>query len=391
MLIFNRKQYLEGIDGIDLMLRPYLYNFLDLHKQLDPNQRVSIFSTRAKIPQADGLFAYKSYYYLHISGEYINPELPIKESIGNAISMLIRKGILCITDKIYGLKFDEVSRELIVQNLSFFVTGISGIEFCFDFEEKNVRVTSDAEVINVSDWSFPQFLRKKLKERPRCLIKEETTFYSYDYNKRRKSTMKLYNRETWLLKKNNEYSKEFIKNNPYKIRIEFVFKRYYNSSYLTFNNIDGNYFQIIERFIPHLAKLYEKYFLGKILVDPYMHPYFSQIYTLAYIKNRERKCLLENITHERRTTMRNTDLQRYYKLMRILERDRQKREKILQELPDKYFAGLSEISNTHFYTPFSMENNKNVLIADEDFTVFNDGFIFPKMNIIKNDNENERT
>jgi hypothetical protein len=386
MLLYEGKQYHEGIDSIDLMIQPYLYGSLDLSKQLDPYQRVSIFSTMARIPQNNGLFAYLPYYYLHISGEYINPELPVKETIAIAITMLMRKNILIIKDAINGLAYNEASTALIKNNLSLFVTGISGIEFCFDFKEENVKITKDAVIINVSDNSFLEFLRKKQKDRPHYLIKEESTYYSYDYNKRRKSTLKLYNRETWLLKKNNEYSKDFIKNNPYKMRIEFVFKKHYNSSYITVNNIDGTYYQIIERFIPYLAKLYRKYFWGKVSVDPSEHRYFSQIYSLAWYEKIRYNNNLENAEQERKINNRDTEFQKYYRLMNTLKRYKIKNDKISANPPNNYFVDYKNITPI---SPFDLQDYDKISFKDGDFTFFKDNWIYPEMKTIENGDENE--
>jgi hypothetical protein len=371
------------------MIQPYLYNFLNLDRQLDPKHGISIFTTIAKIPQPDINFAYKPYYYLHISGEYINPELPVKETIANAISMMIRKGILCITLPRSRLEYDDVSKEAIINNLSLFITGISGIEFCFDIKADNVRIAENTGMINTSDSSFPLFLRMKLKKRPHCLIQEGTTYYSYDYNKRRKSTLKFYNRETWLLEKNNEHSKKFITNNPYKLRIEFVLKRHYNSTYITLNNIDGNYYQIIERFIPYLAKLYRKYFFDKILVNTIEHYYFSQIYWLASCDSINIKNNLENSTQERKTNAMETEFQKYYRLMNVLRKGKKNRDRLLEDPPDNYFAGLGNEGDLKFVTPFDINDSNKIEFQDEEFTILKNNLIYPKMKIIKPEDKNE--
>jgi hypothetical protein len=42
MLFFEDRQILEGIDSIDIMIQSYLIRFMDLHKQSDPFNRVSL-------------------------------------------------------------------------------------------------------------------------------------------------------------------------------------------------------------------------------------------------------------------------------------------------------------------------------------------------------------
>jgi hypothetical protein len=82
--------------------------------------------------------------------------------------------------------------------------------------------------------------------------------------------LKLYDREKWLLKKRTEYPVDFIRNNQFKKRIEFVLQ-YGKSSYLNLHNLDGTYFETIERFIFELAKLYKRYFFNRIFVNPIEH------------------------------------------------------------------------------------------------------------------------
>jgi len=383
MLIINGKQYIEGIDGIDLLIQPYLYPYLNNTKQLDPYKKISIYTTIGKFPNSNGGFTNKYFYYLHISGEYIDHELPIKFSITRAIAMMFYKGIINIIDNKDEAELNVINDDIIINHLDYFVTGISGIEFCFDFDSNNISIADDSKVIDTTDSGFPLFLNNKLKDRQDYLIREgNSTYYSNDYNKRRKSTLKLYNRETWLLKKNNEYSEDFIKNNPFKIRIEFVLKNKYNSSYLTFNNLEGNYKDIINKFIPYLAKLYKKYFLGKIMVyDLDLYKYFFLIYNLAHTDK------LPKITLENRTKIHN-DNTNIFKLINVLRKEKRNKIKSFEELNDLYYAFNMNNSKQNILTPMSIIDKDKIDFIDGEFVFLKDNIMLPKYNIIKKEDDN---
>lgn len=380
MLIFNGKQYIEGIDGIDLLIQPDLYGFLNHTNRFDPINKLLIYSTVAKFPSNDPIYPFisKEFHYLHISGEYINPYLPLKEVIASAIYRLFLTRVFNFIDFKTFEKLNNISEDIIKDNLNLFVVGISGIEFCFDFPRSSVKINENNKIINVNDDDFISFLKMKLKDRQNCLIKDNTTYYSFDFNKRRKSTLKLYDREQWLLIKNNEYPVNFIKQNPYKLRLEFVLKRNYNTQYLTMNNIDGNYQQVIMKFIPYLAKLYRKYFFGKVEINTYNHPLFNIIYELAnkeYIYNPKQ---LENISKEKIANKRSTNSDKFMKLYNILQNNKRKNDRLLEKLPDSYFVPLDRIIQNNSYNPFDMHNEEKILLKiDDEFIFLKNNYINP--------------
>jgi hypothetical protein len=75
MLIIDGKQYLEGIDSIDLLIRQLWYDSIDLSKKPDPRNLISLYVTKGSFAVSETNFHNKYFIYLHISGEYINPEL----------------------------------------------------------------------------------------------------------------------------------------------------------------------------------------------------------------------------------------------------------------------------------------------------------------------------
>jgi len=375
MLFFEGEQWLAGIDSINLMIWPYLYGFLDHTKPVDPRNRISIISNKRSIKIYNGVHIPIPHYVLHISGEFISPDLPIKETVVKAISLLITRKVLNIIDRTNGISFDIIPKSFIRENLFLFVSGISDVEFCFDFEPKNIWLSESAKVMDTNDELFRGILKTKLKERIDCLFKIGNTYYSNDYNKRRKSTIKLYNRETKLLKKNNEYPASFIRNNPYKVRIEFYFKKNRNSPYLNFSNLDGNYQQIIERFTPYLAKKYKKYFLDKIMVNPVDNPYFAKIYALAHADAIKSEKLLKASKHQKRCENRFIEEQFYLDLMCKLRQNKGSYDRLMWALPDSYFV---EWERACSYSPFDFMDEERLLFKEGDFILLKDKWIMPE-------------
>jgi len=375
MLFFEGEQCLAGIDSINLMIWPYLYDFLDYKKPADPKNRISIIPNKRSIQLRNNVCVPIPNYLLHISGEFISPHMPIKETIAKAISLLITRKTLNIFDRANGISFDIIPESFIRENLFLFVSGISDVEFCFDFEPKNIWLSESAKVMDTNDKLFREILKTKLKKRTDCLFKIGDTYYSNDYNKRRKSTIKLYNRETKLLKKNNEYPASFIRNNPYKVRIEFYFKKNRNSPYLNFSNLDGNYQQIIERFTPYLAKKYKKYFLNKIIVNSIGNPYFAKIYALAHSDAIKSGKLLKASRHQKRDAWRFIAEQNYLDLMHKLKQNKQNYDVFMWGLPDSYFV---EWERAYSYSPFDMMDEERILFKEDGFVFLKDNWIRPK-------------
>jgi hypothetical protein len=180
------------------------------------------------------------------------------------------------------------------------------------------------------------------------------------------------------------------------MRIEFVLKRHYNSIYLTLDNIEGDYSQIIERFIDYLAQLYKKYFLGLILVDASnsgKYPFFSRIYNMALSLNyygRDRiRTSLENYAQEKKKNDKMTDFQKYNKIINELGKDKRKNDKLLENPPDNYFYGLKDMSMLNAISPFDIQDKDKIEFQDGDFTFFKDSWISPDMKVIENKEENQ--
>jgi len=117
MLFFEGEQSLAGIDSINLLIWPHLYGFLDHKKSADPKNRISIIPNKRSIQLRNGVHIPIPNYLLHISGEFISPHLPIKETVVKAISILITRKVLNIIDRTNGMAFDIISEPFIRENL----------------------------------------------------------------------------------------------------------------------------------------------------------------------------------------------------------------------------------------------------------------------------------
>jgi hypothetical protein len=384
MLFYGNRQIFEGIDSIEAMIQPYLYSSFDLSKQLDQYHGVSLVTHYAKILQRDyGYFVYKPYHYLHISGEIINPERNILDAITNGISKLISKEILIYSDYAKGKKYDFISKDFIRNNLYLFIKGIFLVEFCFDFTPENIKISDNAEIIDTGTDLYRGILGKKIKERPQCLFRDsETTYYSNDFNKRRKSTLKLYDRDKCLKEGQHEYSFDFIDKNPYKKRIEFTLKRNLNTTLMGLDNFDGNYYQIIERFIPYLARLYKKYFLDLVKVNSLVYSfnrqyhYFNQIYELAHEDHIPCKGILKNINGERKESKRTKAFHREWQLIEKLRRYEK-----TKELSDSYFVNMKKNESIKYHTILDFTDKTLIdhTLSDNDVTFFKNDYITPLM------------
>jgi hypothetical protein len=394
MLFYEGRQILEGIDSIDVLIQSYLNKFFKFNIHPDPLNRISLYHKTSHIPNDSGS-AYKVFYYLHISGEMINPELNILDTIAKAISILTERK-LRIYDIGRSTECFSISKEFIRDNLLFFITGISLVEFCFDFKPENIKVSESARIIEGTNKAIlSESLKHKLRQRNDFIITEdETTVYSNDYDAKhgRKSTLKLYDREKWLLKKITEYPTRFIRNNPYKKRIEFVLQNR-KSPYLNLNNFDGNYYEVMERFMPYLATKYKKYFLNKVNVNTLEYKYFDQIYSMAeqdsISRNNElqsNKKIIENDKSIKRKPIVSDLLNKIRSEKRKKEKNEEKTKRFedikrgyqmfIKDYPDSYYIDLNIIP---YHTLLDMKDASLIdkELSDDDFIFYKDSFITP--------------
>jgi hypothetical protein len=227
------------------------------------------------------------------------------ENISHVIWLLIKKGIINIKSDVYTnpdkyhfsrhrclINLDseyandceyEITEEFILKHIGLFVIGIKEIEFFFDFHPKNITVNlDDVLTFNTSNSTFHRYFSeyKRKKQSQKAVVICDSTLYSSDYIPySRHSTLIYYDRTKSLLRQ-NQIKHSVINAFPYRNRIEFRLTRK-GSQYLAIENINGNYDEIIHRFIPLLGIQYYKYFYDVIYVNSNEHPYFTAIYEKA--------------------------------------------------------------------------------------------------------------
>jgi len=238
----------SGIDVIRLILSPIFFNkeYFKNDKYVDPHNRLTIHQV--------GMF-----YTLEIHIEYMDLLEDIHYTIAKAIYDLIFKGFIFFP-------FFEQLLYFIKEHLNWFVLGISEVEFYFNLIRKSVIVNEKA----VENGNLNQF-----KENSEC----QYSFYSNDYRIKKQTNKKtekvtrkiithsrahLYDKKNKDILDNHTKHKE-LNNNPFDIRLEFKLFRD-NCNFLSLNNFQGNYNEVLNRYIPLLAVYYNNYIHGHIHV-----------------------------------------------------------------------------------------------------------------------------
>ena len=167
---------------------------------------------------------YERFYYCHIQAEVLNPNRNIRTQIKSVVANLYLGHFInfkCMNANPYLFIFYDF--EQLIQ--------LSGIDFHFDFEEKQVK--------------FP------VENKP-----FSTTLYSTDH-KTRKSLWIVYDRRPYLHKV-NQIKSELIDGMPYPMRVEIRLRKS-NCAYINFDNLNGNYYQVLFLYITYIAKSWRKH------------------------------------------------------------------------------------------------------------------------------------
>jgi hypothetical protein len=119
---------------------------------------------------------------------------------------------------------------------------------------------------------------------PDELINFRGTFYSvdrrlYENKPPRKSIIEDYDRIK-RLEAINQLSNKDIYSSKYSQRIEFRLAKY-NCQYRTLNNLKGTGYEVMFRYTPYLAVLFNRHLRKNVLINPKDHPYFSNILLLS--------------------------------------------------------------------------------------------------------------
>jgi hypothetical protein len=211
----------SGIDRLSTWIHPELIGkFQEFHNYGNNNAAITL-----RVKSENG---YSTDYFIDIQAEALNPYEDLFEQLLSYLTELSYTGILKVPENRGKEEIKNYFRDLFP---SFFA--LNCIEFYFDFEWDDMYL---ARIQN------PQF---------------ETTRYSSDFPRERKSILKAYNRPA-RLKQKKHICYDTIDMMQYPERIEFSLKRR-NCQYLHHGNLSGVYQEVFQRYLPFLAKRWRTY------------------------------------------------------------------------------------------------------------------------------------
>jgi hypothetical protein len=250
----------EGIDKITLLLHPYMYGYIQGNIKIRKDNKIILYNDQKIVLYKE---INSGFIYMTVQCEFIDLCADMRFTLTNALVRLISNGIVLFG----GNEYPDLRYAFIYNYLESFIWLIHDIEFYFNFPRACIEIDEDENDPDIPDSE---------KE----LIHVGTTIYSPDFKKKeRTSSIILYDKEHELRVKNQSRHTE-LENHTRPLRIEFkLYKN--NSKYLSLENLKGNYSDIMERFTPHLASLYTRYFYGYVYVNSTDTPYFNKIYTMA--------------------------------------------------------------------------------------------------------------
>jgi len=232
-----------GIDKIKVILNPmFLAKDFPWHLRADNSLTIHRAGT---------------YTFLAIHVEYFNPFFDYRTQIAYAIFELMEKKVI-----LFPMVNPILTFMFILQNIEYFILGISQVEFYYDFPKNKVFVDKDA----VENGDIIQY--KDLKGNP------TETYYSPD-NDKGKSTLCVYNKREKLIKDNRMKHTEIEKMNV-ENRIEARLGRE-NCPYLAMDNFSGTFEDIYKRFLPFLGVQYYKFMFDNITVKGKGNTHFTRL------------------------------------------------------------------------------------------------------------------
>jgi hypothetical protein len=225
----------SGIDKIKLILNPVFLN---------PKMPKHIRSDNALTLHPAGMYT-----FLAIHAEYCNPMIDYRITISQAIYELMEKEVVLFPHDNCFFTYC-----FIINNLGYFVFGVSQIEFFFDFPQG--KVSANQEAIENGD-----------------IKQHKDTIYSNDNNSR--NNICVYNRRNKLLH-DRHISREKIDMMGVEYRIEARLSRE-NCPYLDLANLSGNYEDIFKRFLPFLAVLFYNHLYSHVEVKGKANTYWTRL------------------------------------------------------------------------------------------------------------------
>jgi hypothetical protein len=160
-----------------------------------------------------------------------------------------------------------------------------------------------------------------------------------------------------------------------------------NTRYLTTEIVDYNYKKIINEFIPYLARLYKKYFLGQVMVNAHNHPNFYRIYELAHSDTIRMNTSLKRYKQEKTIDKRSSCYSEYMELIKLLDKEEKEMEKIIKNPPDSYFSGLKniELLLRNGITPYDYHSEDKISFKIGEDVFYNNQWHYPKYRTINDE------
>jgi len=237
----------SGIDVVRLILSPIFFNvnYFKIHKNVDEYNKLTIHRR--------GMF-----YTLEIHIEYMDLFEDFHMTIAKALYDLIFNGYIWF----------PITRNIIFfiyENISWFVLGVSEIEFYFDLLRKSVKVKEESignELIQYNKNGEGQysFYSNDYKAKKQVNIRTEKILRKIDSH----SKVHIYDKYDKNIQ-DNQISRDILDKYPFQIRFEFKLYRD-NCKFLSLINLQGNYFEILKRYICLLAIIYNNHVLGNITI-----------------------------------------------------------------------------------------------------------------------------
>jgi hypothetical protein len=254
----------EGIDKVAVYLNPCFIDKESYTKFFDPRNYVTAFH-------------YKQIYILYIEAEALDPYRSYTDQIVDYVLLFLDRNLLAT----YFCNNLLLASQWIKQ-YNQFLFSICEMEFYFDFKPEEVEIFEDNSFIKI----------KSNKNDDNEVI----TYYSNDYKnvksgnkmKKRKSTLIIYDRKA-CLKKRKRIKHEIIDNMTHSKRLEIRYTSN-NFSYLNFNNLNGTYDDIFNRYLQYLSIAFCKYVQSNVcfLINYEDYPHFYQLCDMSFKESPKR-------------------------------------------------------------------------------------------------------
>lgn len=242
----------SGIDKIMIYLNPYYVDYKRANSavNLHPSKSYNIF------PGNNMLCIREIYnhFYLIINQEFFSTIDNYLHQIYMALKILQMDG------------FFTIKQPLPWNHYMYFIGHITEIEFYFDNRVADLQVYEERIYKDVPE-----------AKSENSLYNYKNTYYSTDYVRgKHPSSVKVYSKYNQMKKKYTRTSDGAIlrpdivnaeKTHPFKMRLEFTITWNTYSNYMVFGNLNGNYEQILNKWLELLAVKHNQYVSNNIFYN----------------------------------------------------------------------------------------------------------------------------